>query len=262
MKKYLSFVAFAMFLAATCVSLTACGGDDDDADTGGSPTPPEKPLTPEGAKAMAVDLGLPSGTLWADRNVGASKPQQDGSYFAWGETQSKDEYSWSTYKYGKDKEELTKYCSNLVFGKDGYTDATNPEIGRELTELLLEDDVANVNWGGKWRMPSKEQIYELYNNTDHVWEENFQGTKVRGMKFTNKNDNSKYIFLPAAGKYYASFLINAGISGDYWTRELYTYNENMFNFNANSYKITNYNSATFENGPRCDGLTVRAVIEP
>ena len=224
MKKFLSFAAFALLASAMTISLSACGGDDDeDNNGGGSQEQADKPLTPEGAAAVAVDLGLPSGTLWADRNVGADKPEACGSYFAWGETETKTEYSWSTYKYGTDYDKLTKYCNVSKFGKDGYTDASNPKIMKVLTELLPEDDAASVNWGGKWCMPTKAQIEELITNTDNSWVDNYNDTGVNGYKFTSKKDASKYIFLPAAGTWQGASFLNVGFYGYYWSSSLYVY---------------------------------------
>ena len=102
-----------------------------------------------------VDLGLPSGTLWATCNVGASKPEEYGVYFAWGETEPKSNYDWSTYKYyNGSPETMTKYC-------------TNNDMGRvdNKTELEAMDDAATVNWGSNWQTPSKEQFEELYNSS-------------------------------------------------------------------------------------------------
>ena len=98
-----------------------------------------------------VDLGLPSGTLWATRNVGATYPDDYGDYFAWGETEPKNNYDWNSYKWCNGSyTTLTKYCLNINYGvHDG------------LTELKLEDDAAYVNWGSSWRMPTHEQQQEL-----------------------------------------------------------------------------------------------------
>ena len=112
-----------------------------------------------------VDLGLPSGTLWATCNVGATKPEEYGDYFAWGETVPKDEYSWKTYKWeeyvvnndGTYKVVIKKYNNNNMYGN---TD--------NKSELDLDDDAAYANWGNNWRMPSIEQIRELRNYCD--WE--------------------------------------------------------------------------------------------
>ena len=146
-----------------------------------------------------VDLGLPSGLLWATCNVGADNPEDYGDYFAWGETTTKDTYNWSTYQY-YDGSNLTKYT-----GSDG------------LTTLLPEDDAATANWGVDWRMPTKEEWQELYQNTTHTWTTQ---NGVYGRLFTASNGNS--LFLPAAGYRYGSSLNNAGSYGYYWSSSLYT----------------------------------------
>lgn len=98
-----------------------------------------------------VDLGLPSGTLWATTNVGAIAPEEYGNYFAWGETESKDTYNWSTYKWCNGTyNSITKYCTNSRLG-----------VSDRKTILDPEDDAAHVNWGGYWRMPTKEEQDEL-----------------------------------------------------------------------------------------------------
>lgn len=135
-----------------------------------------------------VDLGLPSGTLWATCNVGASRPEEYGDYFAWGETEPKTEFNWDTYKYcNGGKYRMTKYVLSSCWG-------TNVD---ELKELLPEDDAATVNWGDDWQMPSTEQIRELLNedNTTIRWDE---VNNISGKRITSKiNGNS--IFIPAAG---------------------------------------------------------------
>ena len=150
----------------------------------------ETPDTPSGDSNVDnghvyVDLGLPSGLKWADRNVGADKVEAYGDYFAWGETKAKSDYSWSTYAYGSDYNKLTKYCSNYSYGLNGFTDA--------LTELELSDDAARANWGGSWRMPTDADFQELINNTTAEWVENYNGTGVKGYRFTSINGN--HIFL-------------------------------------------------------------------
>jgi len=164
-----------------------------------SPEPP----TPPGSEHEYVDLGLPSGTLWATCNVGANSPEEYGDYFAWGETQPKDVYDWSTYKYCKGSiSTLTKYCNNPDCGYNGFTD--------NLTTLLPEDDAAAVNWGDNWRMPTKADFEELYNNTTMTWT---QQNGVNGRLFTSSNGNS--LFLPAAGYYEGSSLNLVGCDGNY-----------------------------------------------
>ena len=104
----------------------------------------------------AVDLGLPSGLLWASHNIGATVPEEPGDYFAWGEIKTKRLYSRDTYKYYRTdslSDGYTKYCHISSRGYKGYTDT--------LSMLELSDDVANVQLGGKWRIPTKEEWLEL-----------------------------------------------------------------------------------------------------
>lgn len=158
-----------------------------------------------------VDLGLPSGTLWATCNVGATTPEGHGDYFAWGETQSKRIYNWETYKYcNSENNQLTKYCYNSSYGYNGFTD--------NLTILLFEDDFAWVNWGAGWRMPTYEEWMELYQNTTSIW------TIQKGMNgrlFTSDNGNK--LFLPAVGGWNESSIDDVGSIGSYWSSSLYTY---------------------------------------
>ena len=157
-----------------------------------------------------VDLGLPSGLLWATCNVGAEAPEDYGDYFAWSETQPKDTYNWSTYQYCNGSQNtLTKYCNNSSYGYNGFTD--------DLTTLLPEDDAATANWGSEWRMPTMEEWQELYNNTTVTWT---QQNGVNGRLFTASNGNS--LFLPAAGCRDGSGFISAGGSGYYWSSSLDT----------------------------------------
>lgn len=128
-------VAFAIAAA-----MTGCGNDDE---------PGGKTDTINGHKF--VDLGLPSGLLWADRNVGADSPYDTGDYFAWGEVLSKTTYTDDNYKWGDDCENPTKYNS-----KDGKT------------TLDASDDAATVNWGSRCRMPTETEFQELYDNC--IWE--------------------------------------------------------------------------------------------
>ena len=154
-----------------------------------------------------VDLGLPSGTLWATCNVGANSPEDYGDYFAWGETTTKSVYNFDTYQYGTNIS-LTKYCNYGSNGKNGFTD--------NLTTLQPMDDVATANWGSGWRMPTREEFEELYNNTTCTWT---QRNGVNGRLFTASNGNS--LFMPAAGHRHRGSLYLAGDSGFYWSSSLY-----------------------------------------
>ena len=156
-----------------------------------------------------VDFGLPSGTLWATCNVGAESPEEFGDYFAWGETEPKSDYSWSTYKYGHGSYQLTKYCPSNEWGYNGFTDS--------LTELELEDDAATVNWGSEWQTPNIKQTGELidYKYTTQV-RTTYKG--VNGYKITSKS-NGNCIFLPDAGRYEGTNLCHVD-KGCFWTRSL------------------------------------------
>ena len=150
-----------------------------------------------------VDLGLPSGTLWATCNVGASSPEEYGDFFAWGETEPKSEYAWTNY-FDYDADDASNRYKK--YNNDGG-----------LTELLPEDDAAAANWGEGWQMPSKEQFEELIdpNYTTTVWTEQ---NGVYGRMIIGKNSNS--IFLPAAGFCWGMSHNTAGSDGYYWSRTL------------------------------------------
>lgn len=155
-----------------------------------------------------VDLGLPSGTLWATCNVGASKPEDYGNYYAWGETRTKNTYNWDTYKYANgNSDKLTKYCNKSDFGNNGFTD--------NLTMLQSGDDPA-ATWGSGWHTPDKKQWDELLNNTMNKWT-TING--VSGRLFTSKK-NGQTLFLPAAGYRWGSGLGDAGSDGFYWSSSL------------------------------------------
>lgn len=156
-----------------------------------------------------VDLGLPSGLLWAECNVGATVPEEYGSYFAWGETQSKDFYDWINYKYGTDWNLITKYCTDQELGLNGFVD--------NLVTLEPEDDAATVAWGDGWRIPTKEEWNELNENTNAGWT---TVNGVNGRRFVASNGNS--IFLPAAGRRWAHEFYDVGNYGNYWSSSLYS----------------------------------------
>jgi len=189
-----------------------------------------------------VDLGL--SVKWATCNVGATTPEEYGDYFAWGEVEPKEYYDWSTYKYGSDSHQLTKYCNNSDFGKDGFTD--------NKTVLDPEDDAATANWGGAWRMPTKAEQDELRNNC--AWDWTTQNG-VNGYKVTGPNGNS--IFLPAAGCMYGGSLLDAGSGGYYWSSSLYTGNPG-FAYDVN---LDSDNVYWLDYYGRCSGYSVRPVCQ-
>lgn len=138
-----------------------------------------------------VDLGL--SVKWATCNVGATKPEEYGGYYAWGETEEKDDYDWDTYKWCKSS-----------YGRLDYK-----------TTLDLEDDVAHVKWGGSWRMPTLDELKELKNSCSWQWTTQ---NGVNGYCVTGPNGNS--IFLSAAGYRYFTNLNYSGSEGCYWSGSL------------------------------------------
>ena len=192
-----------------------------------------------------VDLGLPSGTLWATCNVGANSPEDYGDYFAWGETAPKNYYDWSTYKWCNGSYNTqTKYCTNSSYGYNGFVD--------NKTELDPEDDAAYVNWGPSWRMPTTEQQRELYEKCSSVWTTQ---NGVNGRLFTGPNGNT--LFLPAAGNRWSDYLDYAGSWGFYWSRTLGSggpYHACRLYFDSGYVYWGNYY--------RFRGFTVRAVRVP
>ena len=141
-----------------------------------------------------VDLGLPSGILWSETNVGATLPADTGEFYAWGETSTKKDYSYET---------------SVWYGKEYTKD----------TILVAEDDVATQVSGSAYRMPRSDDFNELFENCESVWttQTNSEGKDQTGYLFKGKNGNT--IFLPAAGYYIGTEYANAGIRGNYWTSE-------------------------------------------
>ena len=190
-----------------------------------------------------VDLGLPSGTLWATCNVGASAPEEYGNYFAWGETKPKQKYNVSTYKW----------CNGSIISMTKYNTDINYGIVDDKTELDPADDAATVNWGSEWCMPTAEEIEELY-NLDYVTSEWSIQNGVKGRLITSKK-NGNSIFLPVAG--YRLDLSNgslyeAGSNGYYWTNSCRTNSACILNFGMTAIGEMQYFN-------RAQGCSVRPV---
>jgi hypothetical protein len=178
-----------MAIALPLVFISSCGDDKKD-----------EPATPDNHEY--VDLGLPSGTLWATCNIGATIPEDMGDYFAWGETAPKEIYDMDNYKwYNSSSDKLTKYCTD-----DQYGTVDNQ------TELLPEDDAAYVNWGPMWRMPTLDQQQELMERCSWQWVER---NGVYGRLVTGPNGNT--MFLPAADYRGDNSLNNVQSIGAYWS---------------------------------------------
>ena len=129
------------------------------------------------------DLGL--SVKWATCNVGATQPESLGDFFAWGETRSKNSYTMDSYKYVDINGTPTKYC-----GSNGFFGCADNKSTHE-----RYDDAASQNWGGSWRMPTKDEIKELIDNCNWEW---FSKNGVKGYIVTSKSNNNS-IFLPEAG---------------------------------------------------------------
>ena len=200
-------------------------------------------------KYKLIDLGLPSGTLWMDRNIGASSPEDAGLYFAWGETQgyTADEvgiaknFDFYVYKHSNcGYRKMNKYCNNPSYGNNGYTDT--------LTTLEAIDDVASQNVS-ECHIPTKEQIIELMKETDVycikedgteisgtwndtnenirqfkdiIWDSKIDDDEpLRGVEFRKKTDNSIKIFVPYGGYGEHGFIKNIGLQCRLWSSSLF-----------------------------------------
>ena len=232
MKKFVCLIILFLMISLT-ISAQASGGQitRKKANTATTTAAPKKPNsisktnTPSksrssgqtsrssGTAPKAIDLGLPSGTLWADRNIGAKSPEGYGSLFAWGETVTKRRFDSGNYKWGYPK--FSKYCTSL---DDGTVD--------DKIELDLEDDAAYVNWGHNWRMPTYAQFDELVNGkyTEVKWGK-FKNSY--GLTITSKI-NGNTIFLPASDLRPDGF----GKNGQYWCRTL--------SISGNAYNLSFY----------------------
>ena len=185
----------------------------------------------------AVDLGLPSGLKWRSMNVGASKPEDYGNYYAWAETSPKSSYTSSNYKYP-----ATSYSDGITI----YKKYDSTPGGDKKSVLEAEDDAATANLGSDWRMPTSTEFKELRENCTWTWTTR---SGVSGMLVTGPNKNS--IFLPAGGWYDNDGLTGKTTYGSYWT--------------ATGDGGTAY-AVDFINGdedkalvPRCEGRSVRPV---
>ena len=191
-----------------------------------------------------VDLGLPSGTLWANCNVGANTPEGYGGYFAWGEIELKTTYDWNTYIYCKGNHTtLTKYCDRSTQGYNGFVD--------DITVLFSEDDAAVVNWGKEWQIPTTEQWQELQEYTTSKWT-TFNG--VNGRLFTAHNGKS--LFLPAAGYCWDNTCDEIGETGHYWSNSLiigHPFDAWCFDFSSHYCYLNSFGN------DRYHGYTIRAV---
>ena len=191
-----------------------------------------------------VDLGLPSGILWATCNVGASKPDDFGDYFAWGETQPyytelNSDGSAIDWREGKE----SGYCLKTYCGNNEFQEWTTKPYN-ESNVLLSANDAANKNWGGNWRTPTKAEFDELLNSDNCTWEwqDNYNGTGHKGFLVTSKIDGytDKAIFLPAAGRYQNTGLDNGNDRLYYSSSSLWSGRCHWYLRYDGVYKMDNY----------------------
>ena len=177
-----------------------------------------------------IDLGLPSGTLWADRNIGATEPEEYGDFYAWGETEPKKEYTWNTYKW------------------DVYCTKYNKKDGK--TVLEPEDDVVYLKTKGEAHIPTIEQIYELSNNTTSKLK------KINGVegRLYKSNINGNTIFIPFAGNCDVSSITGINRFSRYWSSSLYSPNHQMA-----YYLYARYDNSVIFVKDRYVGFSVRGV---
>lgn len=225
-----------------------------------------------------VDLGLPSGTLWAKMNVGAKSETDPGLYFAWGETEghadaSTKAFTWADYKFNPsgDGKTFTKYNS------------TDNKV-----VLDAEDDAASVNMGGEWHMPNEEQCVELFKETkngfvtnagaftQYAWSDSdghssptqttatISNWDTAGYFFFKNSYTSvtdaisaeDYLFIPVAGNYYDGKVNDEGECGDVWSSSLNTGNVG----NAWYFSFGSDGAGVNDDDYRCSGRSVRGVV--
>lgn len=243
-------VSFAAMLTALALTVASCEKENNgtNGDNSGSnteqpitdtlPTPnpgqdTTQPTPPPQPQDDWVDLGLPSGLLWATCNLGASTPEGIGNYYAWGETQPKETYRWSNYRY----------CT--VDSNGNAETFTKYNASDHLTFLQPEDDAATVALGADVHIPSKEDWQELLDNTTDEWT---TVNGVNGRKFTAAN--GKTLFLPVQ---YG----NEGLYGYYWSRTL---NTGVYAYETAWYLFFNSDQINvYRDDPRYAGEMIRPV---
>lgn len=200
-----------------------------------------------------VDLGL--SVKWATMNIGASKREDYGNYYAWGETTTKSTYNWNSYKWDLNGTWLdqTKYTID-----DGNTSKVWYEngifVGDNKTSLEMVDDVAAITWGGSWRMPTREEQEELCTKCTHEW------TSLNGKygyKVTGPNGN--YIFLPAAGQRFEGNIYSTGNYGAYWSSSLYSPQSSMCAFYLEFQSVWDHLPSSNNFHERYIGYSIRPV---
>lgn len=194
-----------------------------------------------------VDLDLPSRTLWAACNVGASTPLEYGLYFQWGDTKG-----YKENQVGAKSGQKEFNCSDYKWSLNG-SDTNFIKYKTPGAKLELEDDAAHTNMGGDWHIPTPEQIRELLDNTINEFT---TLDEINGRLFTSKKDGSKSIFIPAAGGAWGGSVYFSGSGGSIWSSILSAHNVSYGQyilFGPKGVTLSGY-------GNRYNGRSVRGVI--
>ncbi|MBO7160610.1 MAG: hypothetical protein J6V62_04145 [Paludibacteraceae bacterium] len=233
-------VLYACMCLGAIAMLSSCKGDEPNGEN--NDPSGEQPLPTTNVPAIhyqSVDMGLPSGLLWAASNIGAEKPEKYGSYFAWAEINTKTAFNYDNYKWYDSEGNVLKYNFDETYGKVDL-----------LNELENYDDVAYVATGGQWRMPTQDEYNELISSCD-AEETTLNG--VKGYLLTSRN-NGQTLFFPLAGYQDDEGLKNEAGGAYLWTR-------NIDPTDA-TYALTmsmGYGSVSDSFSPRIEGLSVRGV---
>ena len=244
MKQFTRLAATLLLVLAATSFFAGCEHESVQPQPGGT-EPPRDTTSTTWTPDDWVDLGLPSGLLWAKRNVGATSPEDFGHYFAWGETSPKQAYSWYTYRYCNGYNNLlTKYCFDSEFGDNGFTDT--------LTRLQPQDDAAKATCGG--RIPTKEEWQELFDNvvsTNWTTQNGVPGRIIFG-------PSGESLFLPAAGFIELNLLQRDGRFCYYWANSI----RERYSPDYASCLSTSKDHVLVSYLPRNYGAPIRAVRSP
>jgi hypothetical protein len=198
-----------------------------------------------------VDLGLPSGTKWATMNVGATKPEEYGLYFAWGDTQG-----YTASQVGSGEGQKVFAWADYKWSKDGGTTMSKYNATDGKTVLDLEDDAARANWGGSWKIPTAEQFQELIDSTEKRWT---TVNNVNGYEFAKSGDTTfsgDTLFIPAAGDADRGSIYNVGDIGYVWSNSLASSSDGL----GIILFLSSYKPRIDSYSVRCNGYSVRGVV--
>ncbi len=253
MKKTMTLAMTLLFAAITVTAAESCSTAKTASKTASNAARVESvqntDRTTTVGKHRFIDMGLPSGLLWAETNIGADDATEPGTFYAWGETEAKEDYSWQTYKFGADYDKTFKYTDH-----DG------------MMRLLPADDAARAQWGGECRMPTFEEMQELADAKNCRWtwtvKKTPEGKKTGGYEVVSLKNGNR-IFIPAAGAENGDDVVFRSEQGMYWTSTL-AHDTSVTNgevFAGNAFCMNFYfASVNFHFGDRNTGASIRPVL--